>query len=55
MTETPTPPRRPYQKPTVTRVKLRPEEAVLGQCKTGAMAGPLDNCAVGNPCFDTGS
>jgi len=30
-----------YQSPQVTRVSLRPEEAVLGHCKTAGMAGPI--------------
>ena len=34
-------PRKPYQKPELIQVPLRPEEAVLGGCKTGAAAGPL--------------
>ncbi len=29
-----------YQKPTVTRFPLRPEEAVLGFCKSSVAAGP---------------
>ncbi|MFQ3581944.1 MAG: hypothetical protein SNJ67_03160 [Chloracidobacterium sp.] len=32
--------RRPYTKPTITRVELRAEEAVLGACKTASTAGP---------------
>ena len=33
--------RKPYAKPELTRVSLRPEEAVLGACKTisGTMGG----------------
>ena len=54
MAEAP-PPRRPYLKPVVTKVKLRPEEAVLGHCKTGSQAGPLDDCASPSVCFDAGS
>lgn len=29
-----------YEKPVVTRFPLRPEEAVLGFCKSNASAGP---------------
>jgi hypothetical protein len=29
-----------YQPPQVVRVSLRPEEAVLGHCKTSGSAGP---------------
>lgn len=32
--------RRPYTKPSITRVELRAEEAVLGACKTMTTAGP---------------
>jgi hypothetical protein len=32
--------RRPYEKPTVTQVPLRPDEAVLGACKNAGTAGP---------------
>jgi len=32
--------KKPYAKPGVKQVQLRPEEAVLGGCKTGSMAGP---------------
>jgi len=36
---------KPYRKPELIKVPLRPEEAVLTGCKvTGASAGP------GNPC-----
>ena len=31
-----------YQPPTVVRVSLRPEEAVLGHCKISGTAGPLN-------------
>jgi hypothetical protein len=33
------PARRPYEPPSVERVALRPEEAVLGSCKTGSTGG----------------
>jgi len=32
--------RKPYAKPEVQQVSLRPEEAVLGSCKTAAVSGP---------------
>ena len=32
--------RAPYQPPEVVRVSLRPEEAVLGHCKTFTPTGP---------------
>ncbi|HET8799278.1 MAG TPA: hypothetical protein VFO89_16435 [Thermoanaerobaculia bacterium] len=45
-----------YEKPVVTRFPLRPEEAVLGFCKSNASAGPSGGgCrGVGN-CFAPGS
>jgi hypothetical protein len=33
-------PKKPYAKPEVTEVPLRPEEAVLGNCKTSSTNGP---------------
>jgi hypothetical protein len=32
-------PRKPYSKPEVRQIPLRPEEAVLGACKSAASAG----------------
>ena len=40
--------KKPYQKPEVKQVQLRPEEAVLGGCKTATMAGPTQ-AACNNP------
>lgn len=34
-------PKKPYMKPEVTQVPLRPEEAVLGACKTVSVSGPF--------------
>lgn len=31
--------KRPYQKPELTQVSLRPEEAVLAVCKTASISG----------------
>lgn len=49
-------PKKPYLKPEVTQVPLRPEEAVLGVCKsTGAGGGPVsDPCSLLN-CTQMGS
>ncbi|MGH7208367.1 MAG: hypothetical protein ACREIL_03175 [Nitrospiraceae bacterium] len=33
-------PKKPYVKPQVTQVALRPGEAVLGGCKTATVMGP---------------
>jgi hypothetical protein len=32
-----------YAKPLISEVKLRPEEAVLGNCKISAAAGPVSS------------
>ncbi len=34
------PPKKRYEKPTLSEVALRPEEAVLGNCKTASISGP---------------
>ena len=54
---TPSPPKRRYSKPTVSRVELRPEEAVLGFCKFPSQRGPLAiGCIVaGTSCRGQGS
>ena len=45
--------RRPYEKPEIRIVELKPEEALVAACKTMSLGscGP-DNCLVGN-CFAT--
>ena len=43
-------PRRAYEPPRVTVISLRPEEAVLGHCKSFSAAGP-----VGSTCHTTGN
>ena len=49
--------RKPYKKPEMVRVSLRPEEAVLGNCKSGAASGPggSSSCSPVGPCFSQGS
>jgi hypothetical protein len=50
--------RRPYAPPTVERVELRPEEAVLGACKNQtAGAGPRQpsSCRAVSACASIGS
>jgi hypothetical protein len=49
--------RRTYKKPEMVRVSLRPEEAVLGTCKSGSAAGPggSSTCMPVAPCFSLGS
>ncbi len=35
-------PKKQYLRPEVTQVPLRPDEAVLGGCKTQGTAGPVN-------------
>jgi hypothetical protein len=35
--------KQPYTKPEVKQVPLRPEEAVLGFCKTETVGGPMQS------------
>jgi hypothetical protein len=54
MTDQPDEPRREkkvYNRPHITQVALRPEEAVLGACKTSMVSGPGGgSCTVPGPC-----
>jgi len=43
-------PKKAYEPPCVTVISLRPEEAVLGHCKSFTAAGP-----VGSTCHTTGN
>ncbi len=44
-------PRRPYQKPAMVVVSLRPEEAVLGGCKVNGASDAMGaNCGGLTPC-----
>ena len=48
--------RKPYEKPEVRRFPLRPEEAVLGFCKSSSMAGPgQSTCDLVGFCQTAGS
>lgn len=48
--------KKPYEKPEVRRFPLRPEEAVLGFCKSASAAGASGgNCFVTGPCQTAGS
>jgi hypothetical protein len=49
--------KKPYVKPEVTLIDLRPEEAVLGNCKTSGSSGPgsLGNCKPVGNCQGQGS
>ncbi len=55
-TRSKTPGKLPYTPPSITRVPLRPEEAVLGHCKSSANSGPLHaRCNIPSPCSVMGS
>ena len=49
--------KRPYVKPEIKQVALRPEEAVLGSCKGTAGTGPGtgSSCRRPGPCSTIGS
>jgi hypothetical protein len=48
--------KRAYQKPELTQVSLRPEEAVLGVCKSASVsAAGHANCTITPKCSSTGS
>jgi hypothetical protein len=48
--------KKPYVKPEIKKVELRPEEAVLGNCKTGVSAGPgSGTCNTPSACSAIGS
>jgi hypothetical protein len=54
---TPKKAKKPYVRPEVKQVQLKPEEAVLGFCKQNSIFGPgASNCGVGvSICYSTGS
>jgi hypothetical protein len=48
--------KKPYEKPMVCVVALRPDEAVLGNCKTVAVSGPaMADCTFFGGCSSAGS
>jgi len=49
--------RKPYAKPEVSQVQLRPEEAVLGFCKSTSRTGPVHPVRCSSPynCMAIGS
>jgi hypothetical protein len=48
--------RQPYVKPEVSQVQLRPEEAVLGFCKSTSRSGPVHvRCNFAGSCLSLGS
>lgn len=45
------PARKPYEAPVIAEVPLRPEEAVLGACKTSSRSGPAQvRCSFPTAC-----
>jgi hypothetical protein len=51
------PPKKPYARPLLKQVNLRPEEAVLGNCKAAGLSGPVGvgACAPTGTCNVQGS
>jgi len=48
--------RKLYEPPRATKISLRPEEAVLGNCKTASVAGPVSfTCTTVGTCKTIGS
>jgi hypothetical protein len=47
--------KRPYEPPKVMAINLRPEEAVLGNCKIGGSAGPVASSCSTLHCSTIGS
>ena len=48
-------PKKPYTTPTVKKIKLVAEEAVLGVCKNDLGAGPNQSQCLIPQCFNAGS
>jgi len=44
-----------YEPPRVIQVSLRPEEAVLGNCKFAGVAGPAQSSCISLACSSPGS
>lgn len=49
--------KKPYQPPKLRRVELRPEEAVLGNCKVSGVSGPGNGgtCTMVTSCSTIGT
>ena len=48
--------KRAYQKPELTQVSLKPEEAVLAVCKMSNRSGPAQaRCTIPKQCSSSGS
>ena len=48
-------PKKAYEPPAVVAISLRPEEAVLGNCKTSRSSGPAASSCVSLLCRTIGS
>jgi hypothetical protein len=48
--------KKPYTKPHIQEVPLRPDEAVLGNCKTASVSGPAQHrCTMPSNCSSPAS
>ncbi len=47
--------KKPYEPPQLTKVSLRPEEAVLGACKIPGSSGPVGSSCNATQCKTQGS
>ena len=47
--------KKPYSRPELKSVPLRPEEAVLGNCKTSSTSGPATSDCATFVCSSVGS
>jgi hypothetical protein len=47
--------KKPYEKPKLFQVALRPEEAVLGNCKISGTSGPASAACTDLTCSTIGS
>jgi hypothetical protein len=51
----PSRPRKRYEKPTLSEISLRPDEAVLGNCKSVSVSGPAAADCMTFGCASIGS
>ncbi len=47
--------KKPYEPPKIVTINLRPEEAVLGNCKISASSGPGSTSCTNLNCMTIGS
>ena len=47
--------KQPYERPQLVRINLRPEEAVLGNCKLSGASGPASGSCAALSCKTLGS